>query len=136
MKRTGMPMIAGILNILAGCLSLLGGGLVAWMVTLILYSPDWYWDGVVGVPVLVIWLVFMPYLVISALAIAGGIYSLKRRFWGLTLAGSICALLTIWAGVLGIVSIIMVIAAKREFDNMNSELPAVVSGTARVPPIH
>ena len=33
-----------------------------------------------------------PSLVLGIIAILGGIYALRRRIWGLALAGSICAL--------------------------------------------
>ena len=47
------------------------------------------------------------------IAIVGGIYALRRRIWGLALAGSICAL--VGFGIPGILAIIFVTKGKREF---------------------
>jgi hypothetical protein len=44
----------------------------------------------------------------------GGIYALKRKVWGLALAGCICALIGPW--ILGIPAIIFVALGKNEFE--------------------
>jgi len=55
------------------------------------------------------------YQVRAFIDIVGGIYALRRRIWGLALAGSICALLGPWA-LLGILAIIFVSLGKGEFE--------------------
>jgi hypothetical protein len=60
-----------------------------------------------------IMVVSLVFLVFGVVALVGGIYALKRRRWGLALAGSILALFT--GGVLGLLSIIFVTLGKKEF---------------------
>ena len=53
-------------------------------------------------------------IIIAIVAIVGGIYALRRRKWGLALAGSICSLVgPTW--ILGILAIIFLSLGKREF---------------------
>jgi len=52
-------------------------------------------------------------LILGIVAIIGGVYALRRRIWGLALAGSICAFFCAW--FLGIPAIIFVILGKSEF---------------------
>lgn len=102
-EKTWKPTVAGILCIVSGafgCLygiaiSVLGGVLGA----------------LGGVPLLSA--IGAPLIVVGIVAIIGGVYALKRRVWGLALAGSICALFC--GGLLGILAIIFVILGKGEF---------------------
>ena len=48
--------------------------------------------------------------------IVGGIFALRRRVWGLALAGAICAFLVPAGFILGILAIIFVAMGKREFE--------------------
>jgi hypothetical protein len=126
MDKPWMPAIAGVLNIIAGGLSLLGGFFIGLVGTLLLYSSNWYWDGNVLFPDVIIWLVLLPYFVLSIVAIIGGIFALRRKLWGMALAGSICSVFTIWGWVLGVTAIVLVIAAKHEFDNPEPLSPVFV----------
>lgn len=60
-----------------------------------------------------LFLVFLPYLLLGIVAIAGGIAALKRKAWGLALAGSICGTLN---GIfyLGIPAIVLLAIARKE----------------------
>jgi len=103
-----MPTVGGILSIIAGALSLLGSVLLG-IATAIFFSSSY--DGLYnqGFSAISAWLIiFIPFFVISLLAITGGIFALKRRIWGLALAGTICTLLTIWALPLGVAAIVFV----------------------------
>jgi hypothetical protein len=51
-------------------------------------------------------------LLISVLAIVGGAYSLKKKYWGLALAGAIGATLAFWP--LGIAAIVFTALGKEE----------------------
>jgi len=112
MERTWKPTTAGILSIIAGCIGLLIGlGLAVGLGiagTLIDMIP-----GFIGGGLLV--LIAVPGIILGVVAIVGGIYALKRRLWGLALAGSICALIGPWF-LLGILAIIFVSLGKREFN--------------------
>jgi len=59
--------------------------------------------------------VLIVILIIATLAIVGGVYALRRRMWGLALAGSICAL--VGFVIPGILAIIFVSLSKREFES-------------------
>jgi|ETNmetMinimDraft_20_1059909.scaffolds.fasta_scaffold198232_1 hypothetical protein len=113
MERTWKPTTAGILSIIAGTLSLIACIWCLMFTYPMIYGLDLAekWDeiaqilGVVGV-------VFINLGVISIL---GGIFALKRRLWGLALAGAICAL--------GILSSIFVAMGKGEFSQVISSDP-------------
>jgi hypothetical protein len=74
MERTWKPTAAGILCIIAGTIGVIPG--IAFTASFIRGA------GMFGA----------PSIVLGIIAIVGGIYALKRRSWGLALAGSICAL--------------------------------------------
>jgi hypothetical protein len=79
MERTRKPTTAGMLCIIAGAIGVIPG--IALAVFFAFYGT---WFGVIiGAP-LIIW---------GIVAIVGGIYALRRRRWGLALAGSICTLI-------------------------------------------
>jgi hypothetical protein len=95
--RTWKPTVAGILDIVAGAFGVIYGGVFAAVATE---------EAFFGIPAAVL-------IILGIVAIVGGIYNLKRRVWGLSLAGSICALC---APVLGILAIIFTCMGKREFE--------------------
>ena len=112
MQKTWKPTTAGILNIVAGALGVIGGivvatvgsvagGLLAQLGLPFLHSLI---GGIAAFPI-----------VLGVVAIVGGIYALQRRLWGLALAGAICAFLTPPLGLLGLLSIIFVALGKDEF---------------------
>ena len=104
MERTWKPTAAGILCVIAGAIAVITGIVVAVVggIGWLFWMP---WFSAIGVPI----------IVVGVIAIVGGSYALKRRAWGLALAGSICALLGPWA-ILGILAIIFVSLGKGEFE--------------------
>jgi hypothetical protein len=54
-------------------------------------------------------------IVLGALAIVGGVYSLRIKNWGLALAGSIGAVIT--GRLLGIVALIFIVLGRKDFQN-------------------
>ena len=109
MKKTWMPITAGILDIICGAFALIGsfGCVVAGGITSILEQVPRF------VPALTMALA-VPLLVVGILAIVGGVYALKRAKWGLALTGSIVALFPWWP--LGIAAIVFTVLAKDEFE--------------------
>jgi hypothetical protein len=107
-KKTWMPTVAGILDIIVGSLSLFVLFLFAIgpMITMPLnagtFSLNWS-----------LFLMVIPGLAIEALAIVGGIFAIQRRRWRWALAGSIAA--TIMPTPLGIAAIIFTVLSKNEF---------------------
>lgn len=120
--ETFMPITAGILSIIAGAIDFLIG-------TGALYRAEFvhrfmfHW-GLVGVGIIA--------LILGIVAIVGGVFALKRRIWGLSLAGAICALFPPHIAILGILAIIFVSLSKKEFgkqENKPSENATPSSGT-------
>lgn len=89
--QTWKPTAAGILTVAAGAIGLIVG-------SVLVTRPPLF---VVG----------LPAIVISIVALAGGFCALTRRAWGLALAGSICAV-PCW---LGIPAIVFVVLSREEF---------------------
>jgi hypothetical protein len=104
MEKTWKPTTAGILCIIAGAISVIAGIVIA-----ALGGIGWFF----GIP----WIsaIGAPAIVVGIIAIVGGSAALRRRVWGLALAGSICALLPPWT-ILGILAIIFVSLGKGEFE--------------------
>jgi len=112
----------GALSIIAGVLEIIGGGIAVSMIMqdvrlgpLVPLLPSPFLPG------LEIWIVCVQnsfvnvavlVMVLGVIAIIGGISALRRKSYGLSLAGAICALpLTL----LGIPAVIFVALRKREF---------------------
>jgi len=114
MEKTNKPTTAGILDIIAGVLGLIlaasyfiGFGVVSGALGI----PTGYIPGFV--PAIVLGMA-IPTLIIAILALVGGIYALRRKKWGLALAGSIAAILAFLP--LGIPAIIFTAQSKNEFE--------------------
>lgn len=106
-NKTGKPIVAGVLSIIAGCFALIGAlFFVVPMVTL----------GVIGVtfiiPILLA-IAIMP-AVLGTLALVGGIYAMKRKIWGLALAGSIASAFI--CPILGIPTLVLITLSRNEFE--------------------
>ena len=104
MEKTWKPTTAGILCIITGALQLIFGLAMATI------------GGIGGALIGMGWLsaIGAPLIVLGIIVIVGGIYALRRKVWGLALAGSICALVGPWF-ILGILAIIFVALGKGEF---------------------
>lgn len=115
MEKTWMPMVIGVLDIVAGVL-----GLIAGLVLVVLGTIG---SGALAfveaeipsfLPAVLFAAIAIPLFVIGALAIAGGIYALQRKKWGWALTGSIAALFP--SRLLGIAAIILTVLSKNEFE--------------------
>jgi len=115
--KTWRPTTAGVLEIVAGALQIVAG------TTTVLVA-----GGVAGglriaelpkfavmIPLPLISAVGIPLLIIGTISVVGGISALRRKHWGLALAGGICALVPLQT-ILGILSIIFVTMSRDEFD--------------------
>jgi len=109
MKKTWMPTVAGILDMVAGGLSLSVLFLFAVGPMIIMplnegtFSLNWS-----------LFLMVIPGLAIEALAIVGGVFAIQKRKWRWALAGSIAAFFPSWP--LGIAAIVLTILSKNEFE--------------------
>jgi len=121
MERTWKPTAAGVLCIIGGAIGAVVGLTilsVAWIA-----AGGWFlfWKIVLepgqempaGLSIGAGFVIAV--LIVFTVAIVGGICAVRRRIWGLALAGSICAL----AGFVipGILAIIFVSLSKREFES-------------------
>lgn len=55
------------------------------------------------------------FAVLAALALAGGISSLRRKRWGLVLAGAIAAFLPF--SFLGLAALVLIVMSRKEFES-------------------
>lgn len=118
MEKTWKPMVAGILDMVAGVLGFIAGLLV--IIGMAFFAVFSTTGGMSGLqeyppwlPVVVLFLI-IPSTILNILAVIGGIYALRRRIWGLALAGWIAAIISSF--FLGIPATIFTIQAKNEFE--------------------
>jgi hypothetical protein len=116
MQKSWMPVTAGVISIVAGSL----GVLVCLVVGIIMMfgvgsfmGSSWGARMPSMVPAWILLFICIPFLLIAILAIIGGIFSIKARYWGWALAGSIAALFPWW--ILGVPAIVFVIVGRDEF---------------------
>jgi hypothetical protein len=122
-RRSGLLTAGGVLSIIAGAFEVIG---VLTVVGLIVGGLVWggfhpfppmQWMpgarfGLYITPLLGI--LGLPALALGVVAIIGGISALRRKSFGLSLAGAICALPMI---ILGILAIIFVSLSRKEFES-------------------
>jgi hypothetical protein len=118
----GKAMIAGILSIVSGVIGILYGVFILafWIFFLRIMSSESLIQGAQPVPDDIFTLMLILYSVISAviiilgvLGIIGGVFALKRKYWGWALAGAIASTITFFP--CGIAAIIMVSLGQSEF---------------------
>ena len=107
-KKTRMPKIAGILDIVVGSLILIV--LLIFGVSPMIIAP--VEAGIFHFDLSSLFMI-VPALTIGLLAIIGGIFAIKRSKWRLALAGSIAAAIN--PTPLGIAAIVLVVLSKKEF---------------------
>ncbi|MFC2010738.1 hypothetical protein ACFLUR_00390 [Chloroflexota bacterium] len=107
-RRTWMPIIAGILDIVTGSLVL--SVLFIFAIGPMIIGP--VMEGTFHFDLSLLFMV-IPALTIEAIAICGGICAIKRRKWRWAIAGSIAA--AIGPLFLGIAAIVLIILSKNEF---------------------
>ena len=114
--RSGLLTAGGILSIVAGAFEVTFGAVVTALTMSgvipgvfhhvrfdIHITPSFTYLGV-------------PLLVLGIIAIVGGVSALRRKSYGLSLAGAICALPSPILLILGILAVIFVSLGKREFE--------------------
>ena len=115
--KTWKTRTAGILAIVTGAVAL-----TQWVGIAVLEIRYWGWlpmDGRLGG---IVAAAFAFVIAIAIIAIVGGAFALKRRRWGLALAGSICAIFSIiFVPVLlnvplAIAAIVLVVSGRGEFE--------------------
>ena len=101
--KSWKPLAAGILSIITGMIGIVGGGIVVLMGDFVTES-----EGLLGFEPLGV-----PSIILGAVAIAGGIFALRRRRWLMAVIGAIFAIPCM--PVIGTLAIIFVALAADEF---------------------
>jgi len=119
--RGGLLSAGGVLSIIVGALEVIGGGIMVALISLctplrlscLPFHP--HFGGACGMAGAPIWLIIVGglFVVLGIIAIAGGVSAIRRRSFGLSLAGAICALIPF--NLLGLLAVIFVSLGKREF---------------------
>ena len=117
--RGGLLSAGGILSIIVGAFEVLVGGLMVasmWVSIPFACPGTSGFKGICDPSLIHSWLIIIGAIlaVLGIIAIVGGVSAIKRRSFGLSLTGAICALLPI--NVLGILAVIFVSLGKREFE--------------------
>ncbi|TET44030.1 MAG: hypothetical protein E3J66_01265 [Dehalococcoidia bacterium] len=120
-ERGGLLSAGGILSIIVGAFEVIGGGvMVAFAQVIGIIEPFWYptppyfgGEYSIGATATVVTIIGAVLVILGILAIVGGISAIRRKSFGLSLLGAICALLPI--NVLGILAVIFVSLGRMEF---------------------
>jgi hypothetical protein len=112
-EKTWMSMTAGILDIICGCWELLLAFILVFLGSIFKLAAT------AQIPPFlapVIAAAGIPFAILGILAIVGGVYALRRKVWGLALAGSIASLFSVHLFFLGIAAIVFTALSKNEFE--------------------
>lgn len=116
MDRSWMPTAAGVLNLIAGVLALLGALAVIFLATVATVVPQAIAGPEDDLPLALaaafFWMLAGLALVCGLVAIIGGVVALRRTGWGWPLAGAIAAFFC--AFPVGLLALIFVVACERE----------------------
>ena len=105
-----MPVVAGILLIVSAGFKLL---ILLGIIGVSIFAIFPITSFPIG-PVALVSIVIVPLISWISLALIGGIFSLQRRRWGLSLAGAIVAILPF--SLTGMAALVLIILSKDEFD--------------------
>ena len=124
-QKTWKPTVAGILNIVSGVFGIIASIFLIIVLSIGFGVLKWALDmpRIEALPAFLpglLWAITIPLVIISILALVGGIFALNRKRWGWALAGSIAA---VFASIpilrflpLGVVAIIFTAISKDEFE--------------------
>ena len=125
MDRSWMPTAAGILNIIAGVLALLGALALIFAGTVMMTVPEMTAEPDDELPLALvsamIWVLVVLSLIAGLLSIVGGIVALRRTGWAWPLAGAITALFS--AMPIGALALIFVVMSEKELRGGRPSLP-------------
>ena len=111
--KTAMPIVAGILTLISGGLKLLGVVVIiiaGFFVSFAPRMPDRFQH-----PLVLFSIIGILLLISGVIAVIGGVYTLRRKNWGMSLTGAIFAFLPF--NLLGLASIILLALSRREFES-------------------
>lgn len=121
--------VGGVLNIISGVFGVIGALALLAMIVFFGYIfslPEVSADLTDTAPLAIIQVFYgiaaFVLLVLGIIGIVGGVYAMKKRAWGLALAGAICGILTFLP--LGIIATIFIAQAQKEFSTSASPVVA------------
>ena len=109
-QYTAKPVAAGILNIIAGAGVMLG--ILSLGMAMLFFMPFSRGGVTINFPFIAA-VLSLPAITLSVLSILGGIYAMRRKTWGLALAGAIAAVII--SNIIGVISIVLLAVSKNEF---------------------
>lgn len=110
-NKTWMSMTAGILDIICGTWQLFIAFILTFLGGLLRIVPN---IPPMVAPLLAV--LAVPFTILGILAIVGGVFALRRKVWGLALAGSIVSLFSLHFFILGIAAVVFTALSKNEFE--------------------
>jgi len=108
--RTSKPMIAGVLMIIGGMLSIT---ISTFSLFNIIITQDVWWE--YNILILIIMFIHFAFILIGIFAIIGGTFSIMRKHYGWAKAGSIFTFLG-WGFIFGIPALVLIVLAEDEFE--------------------
>jgi hypothetical protein len=118
-SRSGLLTAGGILSIIGGALEMIFGAVVTALtmrgvIPGVFHLPWWMPGNRFEIHIMPSFTYLgVPLLVLGIIAIVGGVWALRRKSFGMSLAGAICALPS---QILGILAVIFVSLSKKEFE--------------------
>jgi hypothetical protein len=132
-RSYSLPLIAGILLIIAGVVSIISWipiltideSLIETMIDISQIQQQVGYTINIGDIKEAITICSIIGIILSIFPILGGILSVKRKLWGIALAGAIIGLVTfipaIIPGVLSVISIILLVISRNKFKKLDSQ---------------
>jgi uncharacterized membrane protein HdeD (DUF308 family) len=126
MEKTWMPRVGGILVIIGGAINIILGivgfffAIERGLIDPAYLNQD---DGTI-----IFFTIFISFMVIAGIvAIIGGIFALRRKVWGLVLAGAIVSCIN-YSSILGIPALVFIILSRKQFlSNPVNDKPPIIA---------
>ena len=117
-SQSWMPAVAGALSITSGTLGIIG---IAFLIAFGIFGREIAREALISIgflqnviPLRIIGFISIPLFIVNIVSIIGGIYAVQKKYWGLALAGAVCAIVP--AQLLGILSVVFIALSKKEFE--------------------
>jgi len=119
-KKTAMPVIGGVLILIAGIMGLATGGI---MLAIDVDDLNQYGLDVAGVDDMledILTVCGIIFVIFGILAVLGGLFGVMRKHWGLAILGGVIGLFVLGPWMLGslfsLIGLILVAVSKGEFE--------------------
>jgi hypothetical protein len=128
--------IGGILSIISGGFGILSMFMIILVIVMLYYmSSDFYYsnlpDEMMNIMYIIYGVMGVFMALLGVLAIIGGVYALKRKSWGLALAGAIASTITFFP--CGIAAIIFIAKSQPDFKKVPPVNPDQVPASDSTP---